>query len=122
MPKMTRKRKKAMNRRADGTFGPWTGGKTKRQLKKPRQSQQGISIHIAAQFKKQRGRRAKVGDIVRTKRLDGKYHKGAYWYIKTHNGWRVSPTHTMKPSKAQIRKVDAASKPGRAHVKTPRRA
>ena len=121
MPRMTKARKRAMNRRADGTFGPWTGGRTKRQLKKKRQSFQGISIHIGAEFKRQRGRKARVGDTVRTKRKDGGYHKGAYWYIHTDHGWRVSPTQTRKPGATTIRGVREASRPGRRHVKTPRR-
>ena len=121
MPKMTRKRKKAMNRRADGTFGAWTGGKTKAQLKKKRQSFQGIAIHIGKEFRKQKKRAPHVGSIVRKKRQDGGYHKGAYWYINTDHGWRVSPTETRRPGKATIIQVNKASRPGRRHVKSPRR-
>jgi len=77
-PKFTAKRKRALNRRANGTFGPWKGGKTKSQLKKKENTFQGIAIHIGKEFKKQHGRKAKVGEVVRTKRQDGEYHKGSY--------------------------------------------
>lgn len=110
---MTRKRKRALNRRADGTFGPWTGGQSKRQLKKKENNFQGIAIHIGKEFKRQHGHVARVGSIVRTKRLDGGYHKGAYWYIRTGHGWRVSPTETRKPSISVINRVNRLSRPGR---------
>jgi len=113
MPRWTKKRQRAVNRRADGTFKPWTGGKSKSQLKKKKNNFQGIAIHIGNEFKKQNKRTAKVGDTVRTKRKDGQYHKGAFWYIKTKNEWRKSPTETRKPTSATIKRVNEASRPGR---------
>lgn len=113
MPAMSRKRKRRLTRNPDGTFKVWSGGYTKNQLSKKVNNYQGIATHIGKQFKKQNGRTAKVGDIHRTKNLDGSYNKQAEYYIKTKNGWRKSPTRTKKPSKSIIRKVDENSRRGR---------
>ncbi len=113
MTKLTKARKRKLTRRADGTFKSWKGGKSKGQLKKKKNTFQGIATHIGLEYKRQHGRVAKVGDIVRTRKLDGSFHKGAFYYIKTRNGWRKSPTATRKPTKAQIRRVDKNSRKGR---------
>lgn len=117
MPPMTPKRKKHLNRRKNGTFGPWKGGKKKSQLKKKRNSFQGISIHLGKEFKRQHGRTMKPGDIVRTKKKDGTYHKQAEWYVKTPHGMRKSRTQFKRPTKAQIKNVIKNSRPGRPHKK-----
>jgi len=113
MPKFTNKRKAALIRNPDGTFKEWRGGKTKAQLKKKENNFHGIAIHIGKEFKRQRGRTAKVGDIVRFKTKSGAYHKQAYWYIRTKNEWRRSPTMTRKPSKGTINSVNKNSRRGR---------
>ena len=59
MPRWTRTRAKKLTRRKNGTFKVWKGGKKKSELKKKRNSFQGIAIHIGYQFKKQNGRKAK---------------------------------------------------------------
>lgn len=63
----------------------------------------GIKTHIGKEFERQKGRVAKIGDIVRTKKSDGTYHKGAFWYIKTRKGWRKFGL--KKPTKSQIVKA-----------------
>lgn len=113
MPKMNKKRRAALNRRPDGTFGPWRGGKTKAQLPKQENNFHGIAIHIGKEFQRQRGRTARVGDAVRTKNEDGSYHGQAYWYIMTKNGWRRSPTMSKKPTQTQIQHVNKNSRRGR---------
>ena len=113
MVKLTKARKRKLIRNPDGTIKEWKGGKTKAQLKKKKQNFHGIAIHIGKEFRKQHRRSPKVGDIVRTKKLDGRFHKGAFWYIRTKNGWRRSPTGTRKPTRAQIKRVNANSREGR---------
>lgn len=108
------KRAKSMNRRANGTFGPWKGGLKKSQLKKKENTFQGIAVHIGKEFKRQRGRVAKVGDIVRFKKLDGTYHKQAEWYVKTKFGWRKSRTGQTRPNHWGITAVLNSSRKGRA--------
>lgn len=103
----TRSRARALKRRADGTFKSWkppTGKKkdTSRNDKKGNNFH-GIKTHIGKEFERQRGRVAKVGDIVRTKKSDGTYHKSAFWYIKTRRGWRRFSL--KKPTRAQIVKT-----------------
>ncbi len=93
----TRARKKACIRNSDGTFKRWKGGKKKSELKKKENLVKGIKIHIGKEFVRQHKRIAKVGDIVRTKKSDGTFHKGAFWYIRTKKGWRRYGKH--KPSK-----------------------
>ena len=108
------KRARAMTRRPDGTFGPWKGGQRKGQLKKKANTFHGIAVHIGKEFKRQHGRPAKVGDIVRFKRSDGTYHKQAEWYVKTKFGWRKSRTGQKRPGAGQIRKILTISRKGRA--------
>ena len=104
-----------MNRRKDGTFGPWKGGRDLKDLKKKENNFHGIATHIGIQFRKQHGRRARTGDLVRTRTKDGSYHKGASWYIKTPHGWRKSPTGTRKPTRSQVRKIMKRSRKGERH-------
>lgn len=106
------KRARAMNRRADGTFGPWKGGLKKSQLKKKKNTFRGIAVHVGKEFKRQRGKVAKVGDIVRFKKSDGTYHKQAEWYVKTKFGWRKARTGQARPSAKQIITVLKTSRKG----------
>ena len=100
----TAKRKRAAVRNPDGTFKEWRGGQRKQDMKKQKNNFHGIQTHIGKEFKRQHGRTAKVGDIVRTKKADGTHHKGAMWYIRTPHGWRKSGQYA-KPSKAKIKEI-----------------
>jgi len=113
MPQWTSKRASKCVRNSDGTFRKWIGGKTKSQLHKQENNYQGIAIHIGKEFKRQHGRPAKVGEMVRFKIKSGAYHKQAFWYIRTENGWRKSVTETRKPTVAEIRKQSMKSRKGR---------
>ena len=104
MRQWTRKRRRACIRDSKGRFKKWRGGRTKSQLKKKRNSYAGISVHIGREFARQKGRPAKTGDIVRKKRADGKYHRGADWYVKTRYGWRDTGS-PRKPSRATIIRI-----------------
>jgi len=115
MPKWTRERQRAVIRRKDGTFKEWKGGRALKDMKKQQNNFHGIASHIGREFVRQHGRPAKLGDIVRTRRKDGEYHKGASWYIKTPNGLRKSPTGTRKPSRKVIETVIRDSRKGRPH-------
>ena len=64
-----------------------------------------MMVRIGREFKRQNGKAAEPGDIVRRKKLDGSYDKGAFWYIRTPNGWRKSPSKKRKPTKSQIKRV-----------------
>jgi len=123
MPKWSRRRARLARRRPDGTFKAWPGGRSKAELPADykRQSFQGIGVHIGAGFKAEHGRAARTGDIFRWKRKDGRYHKLAFWYIKTPHGWRRSPTGTTRPTPKQIRQVCTSSRPGRKHRPSRRR-
>jgi len=103
--KWTKARAKALVRRKDGTFKVWKGGRKKSEMAKQQNNFHGIAVHIGKEYKRQHGKPAKIGSIVRTKKKDGTYHKGAYWYIRTAKGWRKSPTAEQKPSKAVIKQV-----------------
>ena len=72
----------------------------------------GKVTHIGKRFKKQTGRKARVGDIHRTKKLDGSYNQNAPWYVMTRNGWRKTG-FTKKPTRAQVKQVDSRSRKGR---------
>ena len=103
----TASRARALTRDAKGHFKKWkpAAGKkkdTSRNAKKGNDFH-GIKTHIGKEFERQKGRVAKVGDIVRTKKTDGTYHKGAFWYIKTRKGWRRFGL--KKPTRAQIIKA-----------------
>jgi len=108
----SKKRRSSLNRRSNGTFAPWRGGKTKAQLKKKRNPFQGIAIHIGKEFVKQHGRKAKVGSICRFKKSDGTFHKQAEWYVKTKSGWRKSRTRQRKPTRTQIARILKISRKG----------
>jgi len=108
----SKKRRKALNRRADGTFGAWKGGKTKAQLKKKRNPFKGIAIHIGKEFVRQHGRKARVGSICRFKKSDGSFHKQAEWYVKTKYGWRKTRTRQRKPTRPQIARILKISRKG----------
>jgi len=108
-----KKRSSKLIRRANGTFKKWIGGYTLSQMKKQENNFQGIAIHIGKEYKRQHGKNAKTGQIVRTKKRDGSYHKGASWYIKTPKGWRKSPTATKKPDRRTINKVIRNARKGR---------
>ena len=110
--KLTPKRKSRLVRRADGTFKKWKGGRTLSQLKKKQNNFLGIQIHIGKEFVRQRGRKAKVGEVVRTKKKNGTYHKGAFWYIRTKHGWRKTRS-TTKPSAATIKSICKRARKGR---------
>lgn len=109
MTGLTGKRKAALNRGPDGRFKAWRGGQKKADIKKKNNTFQGIKVHIGKEFKRQHGRKAGIGSIVRTKKSDGSYHKQAYWYIKTVKGWRR--TTQRKPSKAMIKRVKRGEMP-----------
>ena len=113
MPKFTEKRKKRLIRNPDGTFRKWMGGKTKAQLKKKENNFHGIAVHIGKEFKKQHRRVARIGECVRFKTKSGAYHQQAFWYIRTKNGWRKSPTGTRKPTNSQIQRINENSRKGR---------
>jgi len=70
-------------------------------------------VKIGKEFKKQKGRKAKPGDIVRKRNKDGSYNKGSPWHIMTKHGWRKSPTGRKKPSPSQIKNTLERSRPGR---------
>jgi len=109
MTGFTKKRRRALKRNPDGTFKEWKGGRKKSELKKKSNTFQGIKVHIGKEFKRQHGRKAGLGSIVRTKKKDGNYHKGAFWYIKTKKGWRR--LGERKPSKALIKRVKRGEMP-----------
>ncbi len=110
MPTWTRARERKCIRNSDGTFRDWRGGDGKRDDRDS--SFRGMHIHTAADFKRQNGRAAEVGDVVRHKNRDGSYHEQAMWYVKTEHGWRRSPTEQRKPTEAEIRRVNERSRRG----------
>ena len=109
--KWTKKRARALIRNKDGSFKRWRGGRKKSELKKKENLAHGIKTHIGKEYTRQHKRVAGIGAIVRTKRKDGKYHRGAYWYIKSVKGWRVSPSKERKPSKSFIARVKKGNWP-----------
>jgi len=108
----TAKRRRACVRRKDGTFKTWKGGRKKSQLKKKRNTYQGIAIHIGKEYRRQHGRPARIGAIVRKKRADGKFHRGADWYVRTSHGWRDTGS-PARPTRARIKRICARARPGR---------
>ena len=79
---------------------------SKREKAKRKQSKHhALMVKIGREFKRQNGKAAGVEDIVRRKKQDGSYDKGAFWYIKTPKGWISSPSKKRKPTKAQINRV-----------------
>jgi hypothetical protein len=110
MPAWTAKREARCVRDSRGRFKKWTGGLSR--AEDPRDSSRaGLYRHISADFRKLKGRAPRVGDIHRCVDSDGSYHAQAFWYVRTKNGWRRSPTEQRKPTKAQIRKVNDRSRP-----------
>jgi len=107
----TGNRQAACVRDSKGRFKTWIGGRRKSQLKKQQNNFQGIAIHIGKEYKRQRGRPAQVGAIVRKKKSDGSYHRGAFWYVRTPNGWRKFGSR--KPTTSQIRRICTKSRKGR---------
>ena len=101
-----------MVRRKDGTFKVWKGGRKKSQLKKKRNTYQGIAVHIGKEYVRQHGKATRVGGIVRKKRKDGHYHQGADWYVRTKYGWRDTG-NPRKPSRARIRQICRRARRGR---------
>jgi hypothetical protein len=72
-----------------------------------------MMVKIGREYKRQHGRAAEVGDIVRMKKLDGSYNKSSNWYIKTKHGWKSSPSKKRKPTTSQIKRVCLDSQKGR---------
>lgn len=70
-------------------------------------------VSLGKEFVRQKGRKAKTGDIVRQKNKDGSYNKGSPWQIRTPHGWRKSKTGKRKPTKSQINSQMKSSRPGR---------
>lgn len=98
--------------------GIWggTSERQRRRLRRARRSTaEGIATHIGAEFKRDRGRRARVGDIHRTRTMDGSYHRLAYWYVRTPRGWCVSPHGTRRPTPSEIKLICATARPGRPY-------
>ena len=111
MATWTKKRDRKCKRRADGTFKKWTGGYKKSDLAKQQNNFHGIAIHIGKEYVRQHGRAAKVGAIVRKKKANGTYHRGAFWYVRTKYGWRKSGP--SKPTRARIRRICRTARKGR---------
>lgn len=109
MPTWTKKREESLIRDSKGRFKRWKGGKKKKDLAKKENLVRGIKIHIGKEFVRQNNRKVKIGDIVRKKKVDGTYHKGAFWYIYTNKGWFKYGLH--KPSKTTIRNVKKGKNP-----------
>jgi len=101
--KLTPSRKAKCIRDPKGRFKEWLGGKSIITFSKKwrNNNAHGIYVHIGREFVRQYGRRAVVGDIVRKKRKDGRYHKGADWYVRTPYGWRDTGS-ARRPSKKRI--------------------
>lgn len=70
-------------------------------------------VRIGKEFKRQKGRKAKPGDVVRDKNKDGSYNKGSPWQIFTQHGIRKSPTGKKKPTKSQVTNQMKRSRKGR---------
>ncbi|MBN2334104.1 hypothetical protein JXL21_00995 [Candidatus Bathyarchaeota archaeon] len=67
--------------------------------------QHAIRVKLDEEYKRQNGKAAKIGDVVRKKNLDGFYNKSSVWYIFTPEGWNKSPSKKRKPAKTQIKRV-----------------
>lgn len=72
-----------------------------------------LMLKMGDEFKRQNGRAAKLGDVLRQKNLDGSYNKSSGWYIFAPSGWVKSPSKKRKPTKAQIKRVSKNPKKGR---------
>ncbi len=113
MAQWSKRRARLARRRSDGTFKAWPGGTSIRNLKKKENTYHGIQTHIGKQFIAQTGRRAKTGDIHRTRKADGTFHRQAMWYVKTPHGWRKSPTEFRRPTPKEIRLIISTARAGR---------
>ena len=111
----TKRRASKCVRDSKGRFAYWKGGRTIGQYStRWRQNNaHGIRTHIGQEFRRQHGRPAVIGDAVRTKRKDGRYHKGAEWYVKTPHGWR-NTGKLRKPTPAEIKRICAKARPSRS--------
>lgn len=98
-------KKGKVTRKKNGTFFNFKGGENT--------TYHGTKVKIGKEFKRQTGRKAKPGDIVRNKNKDGSYNAGSPWQIMTTHGWRKSPTGKKKPTNGQIKKTLNKSRPGR---------
>ena len=105
-PAWNQRREKRLVRAPDGTFKEWTGGEPDDRDS----SAKGNYIHLSAQFRKQEGRAAEVGDVTRHKNLDGSYNRQSMFYTRTEVGWRRSTTEKRKPTADEIRRQSAKSR------------
>lgn len=96
---------KKVSRNKNGTYQNFKGGEDT--------TWHGTRVKIGKEHKRQTGRKAKPGDIVRNKNKDGTYNKGSPWQIFTPFGWRKSKTGKKKPTQKQINKQIKKSRPGR---------
>jgi hypothetical protein len=110
--KWTKRRKSACKRDAKGRFQEWIGGRSKREMKTPKNNYHGTAVHVGKEFAAQHGRPARVGDMVRTKTSDGTYHASSYWYVKTPKGWR-NTGYREKPSPSVTTQMKARARGGR---------
>jgi hypothetical protein len=105
------KREKYLIRDKHGRFKEWRGGITYTK------THHGLMTHIGVEFKRQNGRKARVGDVVRKKIKSGAYHKEADWYCRTRYGWRemqtLGYTGKRKPTRKEINVVLKRARPGR---------
>ena len=101
-------------RDSHGRFKKWPGGRDIKDYpaKWRNWTQHGTRVHIGMEFKKQHNRRPRIGDIVRNKTKNGRYHKSAYWYVYTRYGWSVTASRS-KPSTATIKRICANARPTR---------
>lgn len=116
----TKKRAAVLKRDSKGRFQEWLGGYDHKDLKKSRNTQHGIQVHIGKEYVKQYGKAAGIGAVVRKRNLDGSYNKGAEWYVKTRYGWRAIKgvgfpggyyTNGVPPA-AAIKATMAGARPG----------
>lgn len=70
-----------------------------------RSKQDELILKYSQEFRRQFGKAAKLGDIVRLKNIDGSYNGSSGWYIYTKSGWMKSPSKKRKPTEPQIKRV-----------------
>lgn len=92
-------------RRRDGTIRSWPGGSVEKWSR--------TRVRLGVEFRKQNGRAADIGDIVRSKAADGSYKGSSEWAVKTQYGWRSCRTGTKKPTRGEVEWVLLSSKKGR---------
>lgn len=98
-------------RNKKGQIISWPGGKTAG--KKGDKTWHGTRIRLGREFKRQRKRKAKPGDIVRDRDKDGSYNRSSPWHIFTRFGWRKSPSGKKKPAKSTITRTLEGARKGR---------